>query len=162
MAQDTIQNLCSLIRQAAGRGLPEGAALMRDRGDALYIVRSPEDISVSGFTAVRRGEYVALYPEEEVLKLAEAFADEADPLERSLSRFRGFSRKASLLFAAIVKAREANDLSALPALEKALRQSSAKALREGGGEGLYWCAIALKARPSNNKETAKNDGIINS
>ncbi len=138
-------DLVSALRRAAGSALPEGARLLRDREDALWAVRSASEISIPGYTAVRRGEYLAFYPGEELFRLVEDFINGPnDPFLTSFSRFRGFSPESSSLFSSIIKAREAGDPAALAALEKALRQSAARALREGGGEGLYCCAVALR------------------
>ena len=128
--------------------LPAGAFLKRDRGEALYITDAPRKggmADVPGFVVDAQGDLARIYIDEEKLDmLADQLGFVPDALARELSRFTGGSPQAARLFSDILKALDAGD-GGYAELDKRLRQQAAVALRSGGGEGLYYCAMALAA-----------------
>lgn len=131
------------LRGAVAAAMPEGAFLRRDRGDALYITNAPAkgwNGPPEGFRAEINGATARLFP---TAALMEACDLEPDRLAYELRPFRGASDEALKLFAACVKCAENPEEAVYMKCDRMLRQSAAKALREGGGEGLYYCALAL-------------------
>lgn len=131
------------LRALAAAQLPEGAFLRRDRGDALYVTNAPAkgwSGNIEGFTVVTDGILARLTPDEHTIKTCD-FAP--DRLAHELERFNGFSDEAIAIFTACVKCAEAPDEIAFEKCDRMLRQAAAKAMRGGGGDGFYYCALAL-------------------
>ena len=131
------------LREYVRGALPEGASLRRDRGDALYITDAPRlgwTGSLSGFSVEICGPLARISPLAETM----ARCDYApDRLARELSGMKGASAEALMLFIECIKCAEAPDRGTYERCDRKLRQTAAKALRTGGGEGLYYCALAL-------------------
>ena len=138
----TVEKFCAYLRREVKNSLPTDANIMRDRLDGLYVFYSDTVPEIEGYKAVRRGKLVCLYPESAILFKADELL-ESNELAETLTRFKGSSDFSIKLFSSIVKAHEANDKNALEACEKQLRQAAAAAMRQGGGEGLYYCAKAI-------------------
>lgn len=131
------------LRARVVGAIPKGAFLRRDRGDAMYVTNAPVFGGmgdVPGFHAETRGSLMYLYIRPETI---EEFDHAPDALANELTRFRGSSPAAAVIFTEIMKNIEALDAGAYAALNKKVRQSAALAMRLGGGEGLYYCALAL-------------------
>lgn len=135
------------LRERAAGGLPEGAFLRRDRGRALYITNAPaigEIGDMPGLRAEVCGGLAHIYVEPGALEdIAGEMGFSEDRLARELAGFRGGSEGAAELFAEAAKALEAPAGADADGLDRRIRQAAAVALREGGGEGLYFCALAL-------------------
>lgn len=131
------------LRDYVRSALPQGAFLRRDRGDALYITDAPRlgwTGPLSGFSVEIRGPLARISP----LAGTMACCDYApDRLARELSGMKGTSPEALGLFIECLKCVEAPDIGAYGRCDRKLRQAAAKGLRAGGGEGLYYCALAL-------------------
>ena len=131
------------LRALAAAQLPQGAFLRRDRGGALYVTNAPAkgwSGDISGFSVEISGGIVKLTPDGDTMQSCD-FAP--DTLAKELSRFTGASDEAIAVFAACVKCAEAPDPVSYEKCDRMLRQTAAKAMRTGGGEGLYYCALAL-------------------
>lgn len=132
-----------VLRARAKAHLPEKAFLRRDRGEALYVTNAPAlgwDGEIPGFSVRREDKLAYLTP------LPDAFEEcgyAPDALAERLSRFRGASGETMGLYAACLKCVAAPDIGQWEACDRAVRQAAAVALRKGGGEGLYECALAL-------------------
>ena len=131
------------LRAAVASQLPPGVSIKRDRGDALYITNAPAkgwNGDITGFDAVINGAMARIYPAGSTMEKCDF---EPDTLANELARFRGASRESMLLFCACMKCVEAPDAAVYEKCDRAVRQAAARALRTGGGEGLYYCALAL-------------------
>ena len=131
------------LRAAVAAQLPEGAFLRRDRGDALYVTNAPAkgwDGRLEGFRAHTEGAIAHIYPDAATVEKC-GFAP--DRLADELSRFKGVSDDVIPIFCACIKCAEAPEEAVFERCDRMVRQSAAKALRAGGGEGLYYCALAL-------------------
>ena len=131
------------LRALAAAQLPEGAFLRRDRGGALYVTNAPAkgwSGDIKGFSAKISGGIAKLTPDGGTMQTCDFVPD---ALAKELSRFTGVSDEAITVFAACIKCAEAPDAVSYEKCDRMLRQSAAKALRAGGGEGLYYCALAL-------------------
>lgn len=131
------------LRALAAAQLPEGAFLRRDRGEALYVTNAPAkgwNGNINGFSVEISGNIAKLTPNADTIQACD-FAP--DTLAKELSRFTGTSREAIAIFSACIKCVEAPDTVSYEKCDRLLRQAAAKALRSGGGEGLYYCALAL-------------------
>lgn len=131
------------FREYVRGALPQGAFLRRDRGDALYITDAPRRGWIgplSGFSVEICGPFAKISP----LGGTMARCDYApDRLALELSRMKGASPEALILFIECLKCAEAPDSGAYGRCDRRLRQAAARAMRAGGGEGLYYCALAL-------------------
>lgn len=131
------------IREYVRGALPQGAVLRRDRDDALYITDAPR----LGWSGPLDGFYVEICgPLARISPLAVTMqrCDYApDRLAQELSGMKGASPEALTLFIECLKCAEAPDVGAYGRCDKKLRQAAARAMRAGGGEGLYYCALAL-------------------
>lgn len=131
------------LRAYVAARLPDGAFLRRDRGDAMYVTNAPAKGwrgDIPGFTVETEGALAHISPDADTMQKC---GYEGDALARELCRFRGASDEALSIFAACMKCAEAPDERAFAACDRRVRQAAAAALREGGGEGLYYCALAL-------------------
>ena len=131
------------LRERARAALPERAFLRRDRGSALFVSNAPafgRMGPVKGFRAETSGGLTRLYVEPALL---EECGYAPDALAESLERFRGTSEDAAALFSDIMKALDGGGEEVPGTLDRRLRQEAARAMRAGGGEGLYYCALAL-------------------
>lgn len=131
------------MRAMAAAHLPEGAFLRRDRGSALYVTNAPAkgwSGEIPGFSVEITGAIAHIAPLGETMEKCgyapDRFADE-------LERFRGASAEALEIFIECVKCAESPDEAQFAKCDRRVRQAAAKALRSGGGEGLYYCALAL-------------------
>ena len=131
------------LRDYVRGALPQGASLRRDRGGALYITDAPRlgwTGTLSGFSVEICGPLAKISP----LCGTMARCDYApDRLAREISGMKGASKEALEIFIECMKCAEAPDSGAYGRCDRKLRQSAAKELRAGGGEGLYYCALAL-------------------
>lgn len=131
------------LRAMAEEALPEGAFLRRDRGEALYVTNAPAkgwNGSVAGFEVRISGQLAFLTPDADTMQ---SCGYGPDRLASEISRLRGASPEALRLFAACMKCVEAPETGLFEKCDRAVRQAAAAALRCGGGEGLYYCALAL-------------------
>ncbi len=131
------------MRQRILAQLPPGAFLRRDRGEALYVTNAPLkgwEGQLEGFTVEISGGIAKLSPD---IAAMEAFTAAPDALATELKRFGGAARQQLPMFIQCLKCLEAPDEKDLAKCDKALRQRAAVALRSGGGEGLYQCALVL-------------------
>ena len=131
------------LRALAAAQLPGGAFIRRDRGNALYVTNAPAkgwNGDINGFSAEISGGIAKLIPDGGTMQACDF---EPDTLAKELSRFTGTSAEAINIFAACIKCAEAPDTVSYEKCGRMLRQAAAKALRSGGGEGLYYCALAL-------------------
>lgn len=131
------------LRKTVCAHLPEGAFLRRDRGDALYVTNAPSkgwSGDIPGFSVELNGNIarVSILPETMTL-----CCFEGDRLARELVRFKGTSPEAAAIFNECMKCVEAPERILLEKCDRRLRQSAAMALRSGGYDGLYYCALAL-------------------
>lgn len=133
-------NLLAALTAEARACLPESAYLKRDRGDALLITNV--GCEVEGFARIPRGNLTALLPTPERILRYEQNPP-TGTFSASLIRFRGQTadEKNVLLFARGVKLFGSGTPSELAAFDRAVRQTSAAALRTGSGGGVY--ALAL-------------------
>lgn len=122
--------------------LPAGVNARRDRGEGLFVAR--EKVESPYFTCVPLGGVWRLTPTEALLREYEKDAPQ-DALARTFWRFRGLPVEAESvsLFCTAAKLAEAPERARIASLDKALRQRAAVCLREGGGGGLYACAMML-------------------
>lgn len=131
------------LREYVRGALPQGAFLRRDRGDALYITDAPRlgwNGPLTGFSVEICGSLARITP----LAGAMTRCDYApDMLAQELSGMKGASQEALELFVECLKCVEAPDRGTYGRCDRRVRQAAAKALRAGGGEGLYYCALAL-------------------
>ena len=134
------------LRDRVRAALPEGAFLKRDRGDALYVTDAPRKGGVAdipGFCVKVQGDIARIFVDAGKLEtLSRELGFAPDALADELSGFTGGSPGAAQLFSDILKSLEAGD-GGYEELDRRLRQLAAVALRAGGGEGLYYCAMAL-------------------
>ena len=131
------------LRAAVASQLPEGAFLRCDRGDALYVTNAPAkgwDGRLEGFWAHTEGAIAHIYPDKTTVEKC-SFAP--DRLAEELSRFRGVSDYVIPIFCACIKCVELPEEAVFERCDRMVRQAAARALRAGGGEGLYYCALAL-------------------
>lgn len=131
------------LRDTARAALPAGAFLKRDRGGAMYITNAPAmgwSGEIEGFRVETEGGMARLYITSELMQKCD-FAPDA--LARELLRFTGASDESTALFARCMKCAEAPEAAGYAKCDRLLRQAAAAALREGGGDGLYYCALAL-------------------
>ena len=131
------------LREYVRGALPQGASLRRDRGDALYITDAPRlgwTGPLSGFSVEICGPLARLSPLAGTMERCDYAPDR---LALELSGMKGASQEALELFTECLKCAEAPDRGAYARCDRKLRQAAAKALRAGGGEGLYYCALAL-------------------
>ncbi len=131
------------IRAAVAACLPDEAFLRRDRGSGLYVTNAPAKGwagEIPGFSVEVSGAiaHISVLPET-----METCGYEPDRLALELERFRGASEEALEIFTECVKCIEAPDDVQWMKCDRRVRQAAAKALRCGGGEGLYYCALAL-------------------
>ena len=131
------------LRSLALSQLPEGASLKRDRGGAMYLTDAPRrgwnGVAV-GFTVEMCGALAKLTPDGSTMQQCDFVPDR---LAKELSGMKGASSEAIELFAECMKCVEAPDKNTLEKLDKNLRRAAALAMGAGGGEGLYYCALAL-------------------
>lgn len=131
------------MREYVASCLPEGAFLRRDRGGAMYVTNAPAKGwrgDIPGFVVETDGALAHITPDADTMRKC---GYEGDALARELGRFRGASEEALRIFAACMKCAEAPDGAAYEKCDRLVRQAAAVALRKGGGEGLYYCALAL-------------------
>ena len=131
------------LRDMVSAHLPEGAFLRRDRGDGLYVTNAPAkgwQGDIPGFKVEIIGSIARMTVLPETI---EKCGYMPDGLARELERFKGSSPDAAKIFCECMKCVEAPDTVQWVKCDRMLRQAAAKALREGGGEGLYYCALAL-------------------
>lgn len=131
------------LREAVARALPEGAFIRRDRGRALYVTNAPAKGwrgGVDGFDTAISGGLAYITPDRDTLQRCDF---EPDRLAVELSAMKGASDEAVAIFSACVKCAEAPTAGEFEKCDRLLRQAAAVALRRGGGEGLYYCALAL-------------------
>lgn len=132
--------------------LPAGAFLRRDRGDGLYVTNAPAfgagravalALESLGYCVSLDESRLGMVPAPwRLLALEANHSLPPDAFAASLKRFAGLpvSKEAPALFAQGIKALEAGG-SGAAAWEKRLRQAAALAMRQGGGGGLYACAL---------------------
>ena len=145
------------LRAEAASALPEGAFLRRDRGAALYVTNAPAKGwhgELPGFNVVINGALAFITPDETTLQRCDYLPDR---LAEELSPMRGASAEALEIFAECVKCIETPMAEAVDKCDRRLRQAAAAALRTGGGEGLYYCALAL-AEARRRMKDRKNGG----
>ena len=145
------------LRALVAAQLPGGAFLRRDRGTALYVTNAPAkgwQGKIDGFSVEQNGALARLTPDAGTMQAC-GFAP--DRLAVELERFRGASDAATVIFAACMKCAEAPDETGFDRCDRMLRQAAAQAMRAGGGEGLYYCALALAE--ARRRLDDKNGGI---
>ena len=123
--------------------LPEDAFLRRDRGDGLYVTNAPAKGwhgEIPGFSVDVSGGIARINALPETI---EKCGYMPDGLAAELERFKGTSPESVRIFCECIKCAEAPDAAKWEKCDRMLRQAAAKALRDGGGEGLYYCALAL-------------------
>ena len=141
------------IRAMVAAHLPEGAFLRRDRGSGLYVTNAPAKGwagEIPGFSVEVSGAIarISILPE-----ITESCDYAPDRLAAELERFKGTSDEAAEIFTECVKCIEAPDDVQWTKCDRRIRQAAAKALRCGGGEGLYYCALALAEAGRRLRET---------
>ena len=142
------------LRALALSQLPPGAFLRRDRGDALYVTNAPArgwTGPAAGFSVELCGGIAKLTPDAASMQSCDFLPDR---LATELARFTGASGEAIRIFTACMKCVEAPDRQSFEKCDRLLRQAAARALRSGGGDGLFYCALALaEARQRLNEDT---------
>lgn len=131
------------LRDMVAAHLPPDAFLRRDRGDGLYVTNAPTKGwrgEIPGFCVEHMGGIARIAPLPATI---EGCSYAPDTLASELERFRGSSPGAAVIFSGCIKLIEAPDVTEWEKLDRILRRAAAKALRSGGGEGLYYCALAL-------------------
>ena len=131
------------LRALVAAQLPQDAFLRRDRGNALYVTNAPAkgwSGEIDGFLVEADGAIARITPDYGTMQRC-GYA--SDRLAQELERFRGASPEVLEIFTACMKCAEAPDGAAYDKCDRALRQAAAVAMRNGGGEGLYYCALAL-------------------
>lgn len=131
------------LRKYVRGALPQGAFLRRDRGDALYITDAPRlgwEGNLEGFSVEIRGALARISPLAGTMTRCDYAPDR---LAMELSGMKGASPEALGLFIECLKCAEAPEAGTYARLDRRLRQAAARAMRAGGGDGLYYCALAL-------------------
>jgi len=131
------------LRDLVAAQLPESAFLRRDRGAGLYVTNAPVkgwSGGIDGFSVEIQGAIARISILPEMLESCD-FAP--DTLAGELERFRGASVEAAEIFTECIKCIEAPEQALWEKCDRRLRQTAAAAMRSGGGEGLYYCALAL-------------------
>ena len=131
------------LREMVRPYLPEDAFLRRDRGNGMYATNAPAkgwSGTVPGFSVEVNGAIACISILPETMCMCDY---EPDRLATELERFRGCSADAAQIFTECMKCVEAPDTVAYEKCDRRVRQAAAATLRTGGGEGLYYCALAL-------------------
>ena len=123
--------------------LPEGPYLRRERGTALYVTNAPAKGwagEIEGFSVDVQGAIARLSVIPDILEKCDYAPDR---LACELESFRGTSAEAAEIFSECMKCIEAPERALWDKCDRRIRQAAAVALRSGGGNGLYYCALAL-------------------
>lgn len=131
------------LRKLVRPYLPEDAFLRRDRGNGMYVTNAPAkgwSGTVPGFSVEVKGAVACISILPETMCSCDF---EPDRLATELERFKGHSDNAAFIFMECMKCVEAPDNVEYEKCDRRVRQAAATAMRTGGGEGLYYCALAL-------------------